>query len=61
MKRRPGRKKDPVLPNPRSKPVADMSVAELVAEARVIIRDLNTVNEQLSAALLGTIRESDDA
>lgn len=30
-----------------------MSIAELVAEARVILRELNDVNDQLAEALLG--------
>lgn len=38
------------LPSPR-RPPSDMTIAQLVAEAKLIIRELNAVNDQLAEAL----------
>lgn len=38
------------VPSQRSRPT-DMSIAQLVAEAKLIIRELNDVNDQLAEAL----------
>ena len=40
----------PQVPSPRIHP-PDLSIAELVAEAKQIIRELNDVNDQLAEAM----------
>lgn len=38
------------MPAQRSRP-SDMTIAQLVAEAKLIIRELNTVNDEIADAL----------
>ena len=38
------------VPSPRSRP-SDLTIAQLVAEAKLIIRELNSVNDQIAEAL----------
>lgn len=42
------------MPDQSNRPrPSDMTIAELLVEARLIIRELNDVNDQLAEALLG--------